>query len=96
MTIIKIGPLENGQHPIQSQEFRKMCWINGWVEVPDWMEESVWATAGFCDLDIRAGKLVGIIPQDKPTFDEPESKPTPEEQLRADVDYLAAMTGVTL
>lgn len=30
---------------------------------------------------------------DKPA---PEAAPTPEEQLRADVDYLAAMTGVML
>lgn len=29
-------------------------------------------------------------------YNPPEPESTPEEQLRADVDYLAAMTGITL
>lgn len=97
MTIIKIEPLESGQHPIQSQSGRKTCWIEGWMEVPSNLESAVWGTAGFCDLVVEGGVLTDVIPTDRPLpAPEPESEPTPEEQLRADVDYIAAMTGVIL
>lgn len=35
----------------------------------------------------------GVVPDPEP---QPEPEPTETEQLRADVDFLAAMAGVTL
>ena len=97
MTIIKIEPLETGQHPIQSQSGRTSYWIDGWVEVPVHLEPSVWSSLGWCDLDIQDGVLVGITPTERPEPEpEPPAPPTELEQLRADIDFLAAMGGVTL
>ena len=94
MTIIQIEALDTGQHPIQSQSGRTSCWLEGWVEVPEHLESAVWDSLGWCDLDIQDGVLVGITPTERP--DEPEAPPTELEQLRADIDFLAAMGGVTL
>ena len=56
MTIIQIDPLETGQHPIQSQSGRRACWLEGYIEVPRHLHDAVWATYGWCDLQIeRAG-----------------------------------------
>ena len=60
MTIIKINPLETGQHPIQSQSHRRACWLDGYIEVPAHLHDAVWATYGWCDLQIEEGVLVGI------------------------------------
>lgn len=43
---------------------------------------------------IEDGALVDITPTARPP--EPEPEPTQAEQLRADVDFIAAMTGVEL
>ena len=97
MTIIQIEALDTGQHPIQSQSGRTSCWIDGWVEVPGHLEAAVWDSLGWCDLDIQDGVLVGITPTERPEPEpEPETPPTELEQLRADIDFLAAMGGVTL
>ncbi|BFL41164.1 hypothetical protein [Clostridia bacterium UC5.1-1D1] len=42
-------------------------------------------------MAIEDGVLVDITPTARPP--EPEPEPTQEEQLRADVDFIAAMTG---
>lgn len=97
MTIIQIEALDTGQHPIQSQSGRTSCWLEGWVEVPEHLEAHVWDSLGWCDLDIQDGVLVGITPTERPEPEpEPEAPPTELEQLRADIDFLAAMGGVTL
>lgn len=96
MLIIKTEPTLDGQHLLESQSHRTSCWMDGWIEVPANLEAQVWATVGYCDLQIENGKLVGITPTERP---EPESvtpTPTELEQLRADVDYLSIMTGVEL
>lgn len=94
MTVIKIDPLESGLHPIESQSHRHACWLPGYIEVPQHLERAVWEAEGWCDLTIENGRLVGIIPTEKP--EEPSVPPTELEQLRADVDFIAAMAGVTL
>ena len=66
MTIIQIEPLESGQHPIQSQSHRRACWVEGYIEVPVHLEAAVWATYGWCDLQIEEGVLVGITPTERP------------------------------
>ena len=62
MTIIQIDPLETGQHPIQSQSGRSACWLDDYIEVPAHLHDAVWATYGWCDLQIEGDKLVGITP----------------------------------
>lgn len=84
MTIIKIEPLENGQHIIQSQSGRSCCWLDGWIEVPEALEAMAWSTLGWCDLTIEDGVLTGITPTEQP---EPEPEPEPwtsiEERVSA-------------
>ena len=75
MTIIKINPLETGQHPIQSQSGRRACWLEGYIEVPAHLHDAVWATYGWCDLQIEEGALVGITPTERPPEPEPEPSP---------------------
>ena len=66
MTIIQIDPLETGQHPIQSQSGRRACWLDGYIEVPAHLHDTVWATYGWCNLQIEEGKLVGVTPTERP------------------------------
>lgn len=96
MTIIQIESLENGQHPIQSQPHRSACWLPGYIEVPAHLESAVWYTLGWCDLDIHDGVLVGAAPTERPAEPVVTPEPTDLEKLRADVDFLAAMGGVSL
>lgn len=85
MTIIKINPLESGQHPIQSQSHRRSCWLDGYIEVPAHLHDAVWATYGWCDLDIQGDKLVGITPTERPPEPEPEPKPPSAEDTTLDM-----------
>lgn len=94
MVIIKTEPLESGQHHIISNDQGKVIWLPGYIEVPTHLESAVWASCGYCDLIIEDGVLVGITPTERPP--EPIPEPTADEQLRADVDFLAAMAGVEL
>ena len=95
--IIQMETLATGQHPIQVQAGRTACWLEGWVQVPEHLESAVWDSLGWCDLDIQDGVLVGITPTERPEPEpEPETPPTELEQLRADIDFLAAMQGVSL
>ncbi len=86
MTIIQIDPMETGQHPIQSQSGRCACWLDGYIEVPIHLEAAVWATLGWCDLQIEEGKLVGVTPTERPEPPDPEPKPPDLTQ-----QYAAAM-----
>ena len=87
MTIIQIDPLETGQHPIQSQSHRRACWVEGYIEVPVHLEAAVWATYGWCDLQIEEGKLVGVTPTERPP--EPEQEPQPPLAEDITLDMLA-------
>ena len=66
--------------------------------VPDDMVEAIQETRGFCDIKLsRDGtKVVAFAAREIPVIEEPEQPVTEAEQLRADIDYLAIMTGVTL
>jgi hypothetical protein len=85
MTIIQIDPLETGQHPIQSQSGRRACWLEGYIEVPAHLHDAVWATYGWCDLQIEGDKLVGITPTERPPEPEPEPKPPSAEDITLDM-----------
>ena len=55
MTIIEIEAREDGGHGIQSQSHRTECWLDGWIAVPQELEEAAWACQGYCTLDIQEG-----------------------------------------
>lgn len=95
MTIISIDAI-NGAHCIESQSHRKEVWKSGYIEVPSRLCDTAWDSGGYCELTIEDGKLINIIPIDKPEVQETVPPISQEEQLRADVDYLAALQGVTL
>ena len=92
MTIIEVVTEKTGQHLLQSQSGRTSCWMDGWIAVPDHLEEKAWETRGWCDLDIRDGMLVDIIQKTRP---EPQPEPTPaptyEERLAALESAMTAM-----
>ena len=95
LTIIELSAREDGGHGLQSQSHRTQCWLDGWVAVPPRLEQEVWACGGYCDLKLdEQGGLVGITPTGRPP--DPEPEPTEVQQLRADMDYLAALGGVEL
>ena len=95
MTIIKINPLETGQHPIQSQSGRRACWLDGYIEVPAHLHDAVWATYGWCDLQIEEGVLVGITPTERPPEPEPEPEPPSVEERVAALEEALAQTDET-
>lgn len=88
MTIIEINARSDGGHGLQSQSWRTSCWLDGWIEVPADLENAVWETLGWCDLQIEDGKLVGITPTERP---EPQPHPAPEP---TDTDVLNTLLGV--
>ena len=66
--------------------------------VPSDMEDDIFKTQGFCDIKLNndGTKVVSFTAREIPVIEEPEAPITEAEQLRADLDYLAIMTGVTL
>ena len=93
MKIIEIQGLSNGAH--RNQETTSTAIPTGWAEIP--ADVAIPETFPFVDLQVEGSKVVsmtaGVVPTPEP---EPEPEPTETEQLRADVDFLAAMTGVSL
>lgn len=94
MKIIEIQALENGGHRNQVGNFKTIP--EGWAVVPDDME-----MPSFPFGEVEAEDVEGVMTVTKwvagtiPEADEPE--PISEtEQLRADIDYIAIMTGVEL
>lgn len=94
MRIIEIQALDNGAHRNQTVS-GAVSVHDGWAEIP--ADVDIPKTFPFVDIQVEGSKVVsmtaGVVPEPGP---EPEPKPTETEQLRADVDFLAAMTGVTL
>ena len=80
---------------------------SGWLDnpygeeyaiVPADMEEAIKETRGFCDIKLTKDgtTVVSFKAKEIPVIEEPEKPVTEAERLRADIDYLAIMTGVTL
>lgn len=91
MTIIEIQPQSNGAHRNQTIQGGMAC-PRGWAIIPENMP--IPETFPFVTLTVEGQTVTGMEPGVVP---EPETPaPTETEQLRADVDFLAAMTGVTL
>ena len=95
MKIVEIAALENGAHRNHNGNF--LAPPNGWAVVPDDME-----TPNFPFGSVEAKKINGVMTVTKwtageiPETPEEEAPVTEVEQLRADVDYIAIMTGVEL
>ena len=93
MRIIEIQAQDNGAH--RNQTTTSTTIPTGWAEIP--ADMAIPETFPFVDLAVKGKKVVsmtaGVVPQPEP---EPDPEPTETEQLRADVDFLAAMAGVTL
>ena len=93
MKLIEIQALPNGAHRNQTGNFTTIP--TGWAEIP--ADVAIPETFPFVGLTVEGNKVVsmtaGVVPDPEP---DPEPEPTETEQLRADVDFLAAMAGVTL
>ena len=93
MRIVEIQALPNGAH--RNQTTTSTTIPTGWAEIP--ADVAIPETFPFVDIQVEGNKVVsmtaGVVPEPEP---EPELEPTETEQLRADVDFLAAMAGVTL
>ena len=95
MMIIKIEANKNGQHLFQTQSHRRECWLDDYIAVPENLESAVMSCKGYCDLTIKNNRLIEIQPRPD-LIPVEEVKPSELEQLRADVDFLSIMTGVSL
>ena len=93
MRIIEIKPLSNGAHRNQTGNFLSIP--TGWAVIPE--DVPIPETFPFVTLTVEGqtvtGMEPGVVPEPEP---QPEPEPTETEQLRADIDFVAAMTGVTL
>ena len=89
MTIIEINAREDGSRNIQSRHGAARVWEDGYIEVPVHLEAAVWATYGWCALQIEEGVLVGITPTKRPPEPEPEPEPSPLDRLGALEEALA-------
>lgn len=93
MRIIEIQALSNGAHRNQAGNFPAIP--TGWAVIH--ADMSIPETFPFVNLTVEGQTVVsmtaGVVPDPDP---QPEPKPTEMEQLRADVDFIAAMTGVSL
>lgn len=93
MRIIEIQALINGAHRNQTGNFPAIP--DGWAEIP--ADMAIPKTFPLVTLTVEGqtvtGMEPGVVPEPEP---QPEPEPTEMEQLRADIDFVAAMTGVTL
>ena len=89
MMIIKIEAERSGQHMFQSQSHRTECWLDGYIAVPQELENEVIKCNGYCDLVVENGNLKSIVAHpDLIPKEETELTPTEVEQLRAtDEEY---------
>ena len=95
MTIIEIQVRPDGGHGLQSQSGRESCWLDGWIAVPQELEETAWACKGYCTLDIQDGVLTGITPGTPPEPEPVGSEETQGEaggtaEMQAELDALEA------
>ena len=95
MRIVEITSLENGAHRNQEGNFNFIPY--GYAVVPAGME-----TPNFPFGEVETEEIDGVITVTKwtagiiPETNEVEYPVSETEQLRADIDFIAAMTGVEL
>lgn len=95
--IIRIQPNKQGLYPFEQQSHRiyPENWNgDGWLPVPTDLERKVAQLAPYAKPVIQDNVIIDV---EEVEHSEPElPAPTAAEQLRADVDFIAAMTGVDL
>lgn len=95
MRIVEVQALSNGAHRNQSGTFSTIP--QGWAVIPDDM-----ILENFPFGEILTEENDGVLMASKwiagemPIVEEPEKPITETERLRADVDFIAVMTGVEL
>ena len=99
MNIVEIKELENGGHRNLNGNFETVP--DGWAVIPDDVE-----TPNFPFGKVIARKIDDVMtvvkwvagkkPEPVEVKEEPVSSVNPIDQLRADIDYIAIMTGVEL
>ena len=90
---------EYAVHDIQTNSvWESNPYGDDYAVVPEEMIESIQETKGFCDIKLNKSgtKVIAFTAREIPKIEEPEKPVSEAEQLRADIDYLAIMTGVTL
>ena len=92
MLIVKITAESNGAH--DNQGWTGNFIPDGWAAVPDAME--VPGSFPFVDIEVENSVVTTMTAREVPEPETPDSKPSAIEQLRADVDFIALMTGVEL
>jgi len=91
---------DNEKHDIQiNSSWLKNPYDKGYVVVPDNMVQNILGTKGFCNIELNeeGTEVVSFTARDIPeTPITTETSVSETEQLRADIDYIAVMTGVEL
>ena len=96
MRIVELTALSNGAHRNQTTG-GSIALPDGWAVIPEGME-----LPNFPFGEVTAKKVSGVmtvtawVAGELPEVEEIEEQPDEVEQLRADVDYIAIMTGVEL
>lgn len=86
-------------HDIQTNSgWNKNPYGEEYAVVPDDMVQDIMETRGFCDIVLNDDntEVVSFTAREIPEIEKPELPVSEVEQLRADVDYIAVMTGVEL
>lgn len=95
MKIVEIKAFDNGAHRNQSGYFETIP--EGWALIPDNLETPNFPFGKFTTNEVNGVVTVANwIPVAIPDVKELEKPVTELEQLRADIDFIAIMTGVTL
>lgn len=101
MLIVKTGANANGSLPNQRADFEIREIPEGWAVVPQALEQQALELLPWVTLELEDGRIIGVSDNAAARAADaaqPDSEPGPvtEEQLRADVDYIAAYMGVIL
>lgn len=86
-------------HDIQTNSgWTKSPYGDEYAVVPSEMADSITATRGFCNIKLNEDgtEVVSFTVREIPVFEEPEKPISEIEQIRADIDYIAIMSGVEL
>ena len=95
MNIIEIKALDNGSHRNQIGDFKTIP--EGWAVIPYDLETPNFPCGEVVVEEInRVMTVIKWTAAEIPEIEEPEPPISEYEQLRADVDYISAMTGVDL
>lgn len=92
MRIIKIEAYPNGAHANQTTS-AEITVPEGWAVIPD---EMVCENFPFGTITVADGIVTSWTPGTVPEPEPEPVDPTSNEQLRADIDYIAVMSGIDL